>query len=290
MRDLLSPCRLCPRECAVDRAAGRRGPCGVADQPMVSRYSPVYGEERFLSGTRGSGLIWMTGCNMGCVFCQNFDINLEMRGGEVTVERLADIHLELQRWGCHNVNWVTPTHQAPFLVEALENARSRGFRLPIVYNCGGYESLEVLRRLEGCVDIYLPDFKYWDPDRALQRLEVENYPETCRAAVLEMHRQVGDLELDTDGVATRGLAVRHLLMPDGFQDAEDIVRWIASEIGPGTAFNLMHQYRPLWKAEELDGLREPTRLEVWDQALEMCRRAGMTNLVVPRAWGRPALR
>lgn len=278
MRHLLSPCRLCPRDCPIDRDSGQRGPCGVADRPMVSRFGPSYSEERFLSGVAGSGMIWLTGCNMACVFCQNFEFNLQMKGFEVTVERLADIYLDLQSRGCHNLNWVTPTHQVPFLVEALEIARGKGLNLPVVYNCGGYEPVEVLRQLEGHVDIYLPDFKYWDADRALRHTKVKDYPVVCRQALTEMFRQVGHLEVGSDGLARRGLCVRHLLMPDGMSELDQIARWLAQTLGSETMFNPLPQYMPMWKASSVPELQDMTKVREFREMVERCRAAGLERL------------
>ena len=277
---LLGSCRLCPRHCVIDRASGSWGPCGVADVPMVGLSRPMPLEERCLSGSMGSGGIFLQGCTQSCVFCQNADINLEFEGKAESVGQLVDRFLALQHLGCHNLHFVSPTHQLPWLLEALAEARSQGLNLPVVYNTGGYESIEVLRLLEGVVDIYLPDFKFWDPKVAQKYLRVPGYPEVARAALVEMKRQVGDLEMDSRGLATRGLLVRHLAMPGFLDDARRIYEWIASELGPDTCVNVMAQYLPMHKADRFPEISEALHNQEWQQARAIAREAGLRNLVV----------
>ena len=245
LRSLLSPCRLCPRRCGVDRARGERGFCGIGARATVASFGPHFGEEPELVGRGGSGAIFFSGCNLGCLFCQNYDISLERAGEEATGEDLAKMMLALQSRGCHNINLVTPTHVVPQIVEALENAAQGGLRLPVVYNCGGYEEVETLRALAGAVDIYMPDFKFGGEAEAEKYCRAPRYPAVARSAIAEMHRQVGDLLLDPEGIAARGLLVRHLLLPGGLARSEEVFDFLSREISPDTYLNLMDQYRPV---------------------------------------------
>jgi putative pyruvate formate lyase activating enzyme len=244
---LASPCRLCPRACEVDRAGGETGFCGVGSVPVVSSAGPHYGEEPPLVGRGGSGTIFLAGCNLGCVFCQNDDISHGLAGREVTPAGVAEIALGLERLGCENVNFVTPTHFAHGLAEAVALARDRGLTVPVVYNCSGYESMDVLPRLEGLVEIYMPDAKFWNPASSERYCRAPDYPEVMQAALREMHRQVGDLEV-VGGVATRGLLVRHLVMPGGTAESLAILDFLAREISANTYVNVMDQYRPCYRA------------------------------------------
>ena len=213
--EILSQCNLCPRNCLVDRHHGELGLCRTGDQPVVSSYGPHFGEEDPLVGSHGSGTIFFTHCNLYCLFCQNYEISHGGEGEEISVEDLAAMMLVLQKRGCHNINFVTPSHQVYQILAALPAAIAGGLNVPLVYNTGGYDALETLRLLDGVVDIYMPDFKFWDPQVAKDLCQAEDYPEIARQAVKEMHRQVGDLAVDDQGVARRGLLVRHLVLPDG---------------------------------------------------------------------------
>ena len=281
----LSPCRLCPRNCQVLRSKGQRGICGILDQPLVASYGPHHGEEDCLRGWAGSGTIFFSGCNLGCVFCQNWDISHLRYGYPVSTERLAAMMLELQDLGCHNINWVTPTHVIPMLIEALLLARERGLHLPVVYNCGGYESVETLRLLEGWIDIYMPDFKFWNPETAKYLCGAPDYPERARTAIREMHRQVGDLVIDEKGLARHGLLIRHLVMPGLLEETREILRWIATELSRNTYVNIMAQYRPeggvlLGKAHPRYAAQLQRRLtrEEYQQALTYAREVGLWRL------------
>jgi len=274
---LLEPCRVCPRECLAQRLRGERGVCRVGDQAMVSSYGPHFGEERPLVGVGGSGTIFLAHCNLCCVFCQNAEISQGDEGRTVSAGELAGMMLALQGMGCHNINLVTPTHQVPQILKALVAAAGDGLTLPLVYNCGGYESLEVLRLLDGVVDIYMPDFKYADAGIAREYSGVEGYPAVARAALAEMHRQVGDLVLDRRGIATRGLLVRHLVLPNGLAGTGEVVHFLAG-VSRGSYLNVMDQYRPCYRAHEHPPLsRRPTRAEI-QEAVRMARAAGLTRL------------
>ena len=274
---LLEACRVCPRECLVQRLQGETGVCGVADQAMVSSYGPHFGEERPLVGVGGSGTIFLAHCNLCCVFCQNFEISQQDGGRIVSTRELAGMMLDLQRTGCHNINFVTPTHQVPQILRALPIAVDGGLRVPLVYNCGGYESLETLRLLNGVVDIYMPDFKYADVGVAKRYSKVENYPEVAKAAFREMHRQVGDLTMDGRGTARRGLLVRHLVLPNDLAGTGEVVRFLA-DLSKDTYVNIMDQYKPCYRAHEYPPLtRRPTR-EEFEEALRLAREAGLHRL------------
>lgn len=260
--EVLKECRLCPRECGVDRTSDRMGSCMIGRHPVVSSYGPHFGEERPLVGKCGSGTIFFSGCNLGCVFCQNWDISHHISGDVVAPDELADMMMKVQGMGCHNLNLVSPTHVIAQVLEALEIACMRGFDLPIVYNTGGYDSSKTLELLDGVIDIYMPDMKYSDPAAGKRLSHVDDYPEVNLRAVREMHRQVGDLILDESGIAVRGLLVRHLVLPNGLAGTRGVVKFLADEISRDTYVNIMAQYRPEYKAMECEGVgRRPTREE-----------------------------
>ena len=277
-RRLLSPCVVCPRECRVDRLAGEVGFCRAGSQAMVSSFNAHFGEEAPLVGRHGSGTVFMTHCNLRCVFCQNCDISCVGHGAEVELADLARVMLRLERSGCHNVNWVTPTHFVPQLIEAIAIAAADGLSVPIVYNCGGYESLATLRLLDGIVDIYMPDFKYTDSEPAEALSHAADYPEVAKGALKEMHRQVGDLVLDDRGIATRGLLVRHLVLPNGLAGTAEAMRFLAEEISPNTYVNVMAQYRPCHQADKHAQINRPITTREHRDALRMALDAGLTRL------------
>jgi putative pyruvate formate lyase activating enzyme len=237
-------CTVCPRLCRVGRLLDQKGLCAIGRRAVVASHFPHFGEENCLRGWRGSGTIFFSGCNLRCVFCQNHDISWEVQGERVTPERLADMMLELQGWGCHNINFVTPEHVVPQILEALPSAIARGLRLPIVYNTSSYDSLDSLRLMEGIVDIYMPDFKVWTAEAARRYLRRPDYAEIARETVREMNRQVGPLLFGDLGLARRGLLVRHLVMPGMVSETEAILRFVAEELGPDTYVDLMAQYYP----------------------------------------------
>jgi putative pyruvate formate lyase activating enzyme len=280
--EVLECCALCPRGCGVDRTQGERGFCGVLEKPFISSWGPHFGEERPITGRMGSGTIFFGGCNLGCIFCQNWQISQGGEAFETTHERLAEIMLGLQRAGCHNINLVTPTHQVPMILRALLMASAEGLKLPLVYNTGGYDSLDTLRILDGVVDIYMPDFKYWDPEAAMRYSGAEDYPEAARAALKEMHRQVGDLTTDTGsdtgGVAQRGLLIRHLVLPVGLAGTPEVMRFIAEEISRNTYVNIMDQYRPCFKAVGLQPIDRGITHEEYRAAVGAALDAGLSRL------------
>jgi putative pyruvate formate lyase activating enzyme len=274
----LRRCLLCPRQCRVDRSVGELGECRTGARARVASAGPHYGEEAPLVGRGGSGTIFFAGCNLACVFCQNYDLSHRCRGREQEAAELARTMMELQEMGCENINLVSPSHVVPQILAALVLAAEEGLWLPVVYNTGGYDSLSTLRLLDGVVDIYMPDMKYSD-DRVGERLSgVPDYVERNRAAVREMHRQVGDLELDRRGVARRGLLVRHLVLPDGQAGGEEVFRFIASELSADTYVNVMDQYHPAYTAERYGEIsRPPTAIE-YRAAVEQARTAGLWRL------------
>jgi putative pyruvate formate lyase activating enzyme len=237
-------CGVCPRLCKVDRLADHTGLCAIGRQAVVASSFAHFGEENCLRGWNGSGTIFFSGCNLRCVFCQNHDISWQVRGERVTPARLAEMMLALQARGCHNINWVTPEHVVPQILEALPLAVAGGLRLPIVYNTSAYDSLDSLRLMEGVVDVYMPDFKVWSQPAARRYLRRPDYAEVAREAVKEMHRQVGQLVVDSDGLARRGLLLRHLVMPGMLAETEAVLRFVAEELGPDTYVDLMAQYYP----------------------------------------------
>jgi len=279
----LAACDLCPRRCGVNRTAGELGFCGIGRRAVVASYGPHFGEERPLVGRGGSGTVFFSGCNLRCVFCQNDDISHGRQGREVDEAQLAGIFLAVAAAGCHNLNLVTPSHVAPQILGGVGLALVAGFDLPVVYNTGGYDTPETLRLLEGVVDIYMPDYKFSDPEPAERYLGAPDYPIVVRAALKEMHRQVGDLVIDDRGVAGRGLLVRHLVMPFGRADSEAALRFLAEEISPRTYTNIMDQYRPCHRARQFDELARRPFPEEMAEVYAAARRVGLTRLDKP-AW------
>jgi putative pyruvate formate lyase activating enzyme len=275
----LEDCDLCARYCHVDRLKGVEGAvCRTGERAVVASYGPHHGEEDPLRGWAGSGTIFFSWCNLRCVFCQNWDISQRGAGRETEPREIADMMLELQRLGCHNINLVSPSHVVAQIIAAVHDAAQRGLGVPLVYNTGGYDSPEALALLDGVVDIYMPDMKYGDATLARKYSKVRNYVEVNRAAVKEMHRQVGDLRLDAHGIAQRGLLVRHLVLPHGIAGTGDVLRFLATEISSNTYLNLMDQYRPCYRADDYPELGRPLAREEYDQALELAARAGLDRL------------
>src|SRR5919201_1973813 len=274
----LRDCVLLPRDCHIDRLADRFAVCRSGRYARVASYFPHFGEEDCLRGTRGSGTIFFSGCNLRCVFCQNHSISWQLQGERVTPKRLARMMLELQEMGCHNINWVTPEHVVPQILEALPLAVEAGLRLPTVYNTSSYDSPESLELMDGVVDVYMPDFKLWSPELSRRYLAKRDYAEVARHSVVEMKRQVGDLVLDERGMARRGLIVRHLVMPGLLDETEAILRFIAAELGPGTYVNLMAQYYPAGRTSEFPEIDRHLYRSEFEQALELADGLGLQRL------------
>ena len=272
----LATCEVCPRLCGCNRLEDETGVCKVGRYARVASYFPHFGEEDCLRGRRGSGTIFFARCNLRCVFCQNADISQADVGREVTPAELARMMLELQAEGCHNINFVTPEHVVPQVLEALSLAIEGGLRLPLVYNTAAYDSLHSLHLLDGVIDIYMPDFKIWDPALALRYLKAKDYPEVARAALTEMHRQVGALQVDDEGMARRGVLVRHLVMPGLREDAAQIMQFLA-ELSPNTYVNVMAQYHPEGKVrvDKYAEINRRVRGREVEAAYEAAREAGL---------------
>jgi putative pyruvate formate lyase activating enzyme len=276
---LMESCELCPRRCGAARLAGHRGFCGSTSDLEISSFHPHHGEERPLSGHAGSGTIFMTNCGLRCVFCINWEVSQGGMGERREIADMAEMMIRLQEIGCHNINIVTPTHYSPHILLALDMAAGRGLRLPLVYNTCGWERLEIIRMLEGVVDIYLPDFKYADGKMAARySSEAISYPDVTKAALLEMQRQVGIAKPAADGLMYRGLMIRHLVMPNGVSGTREIVEWIAANLPKETYFNVMSQYRPVHKAHDYPEIARGITREEYLQAVGWAREAGLTNL------------
>lgn len=274
----LESCTLCPRKCKVNRLSNELGLCRIGKQPKVSSYAPHFGEEKPLVGTYGSGTIFLTGCNLKCVYCQNYEISQLGQGREVDIDELADYMLEMQIGGCHNINFVTPTHVVPQIVAAIELAAKGGLKTPLAYNCGGYESVEVLNCLNGIFDIYMPDIKYGSNQIAQDLSNAKDYPAVVKAAVKEMHNQVGDLVIDTDGLAKRGLLIRHLVLPEGIADTKAVLSFLAKYISLNSYLNIMDQYRPAFKAIQHPPLDRAIQYDEFREAVKLANAFGFRRI------------
>ena len=277
----LEDCCACPRLCHVNRLQDRAKVCHTGRYAIVSSVFPHFGEENCLRGWNGSGTIFFGMCNLRCVFCQNWDISQVKNGRECTAEQIADYMLQLQERGCHNINFVTPEHVVPQVIEAISNAISRGLCLPIVYNTSAYDSIESLRLMDGLVDIYMPDFKFWSRENARRYAKAKDYPERAREAILEMYRQVGPLTFDPQGLAVHGMLVRHLVMPGLLDESRAIFEWLAQKVSADTYINIMDQYRPQYqvgKKQKRDDYQEINRcptLDEMDAAYHVAKAAGL---------------
>jgi putative pyruvate formate lyase activating enzyme len=272
---ILENCQICPRKCRVNRLKGEKGICNLGFLPKISSFHPHFGEERVLVGQAGSGTIFFTFCNLKCVYCQNYEISQFGQGEEISFDRLAEIMLNLQNLGCHNINLVTPTPQVPAILKALSLAIDKGLKIPLVYNSNAYDSVRVLKLLDKIVDIYLPDFKYSDDKVAEKYSKVKNYFATAKEAIKEMYRQVGNLILDEKGIAKKGLLVRHLVLPNNLAGSEKIFQFLAKEISPEIFLNIMDQYQPYYKAFQFLELNRSINQKEYLLALETAKKAGL---------------
>ncbi len=278
LNKLLNECRICPNECNVNRADGEKGTyCHSANEVIVSSFAPHFGEEPPLVGFSGSGTIFFTNCNLGCVYCQNYDISQLGHGSAVSIEQLSEFMITLQNRGCHNINLVTPTHFVPQIISALVNAVEQGLEIPIVYNCGGYESVETIKLLEDIVDIYMPDIKYSNNETAARLSGIKNYWDVVRSAVKEMHRQVGDLHINRRGIAKRGLLIRHLVLPNDLAASEKVIDFVADEISKNTYINVMDQYYPAYKANQHNELNRRITNDEYNRITEYARKKGLVR-------------
>jgi len=276
---LFENCQLCPRKCGVNRQKGEKGFCRAPIKPVIFSYHPHFGEEMPLVGGGGSGTIFFSNCNLRCVFCQNWPIAHEGRGKEVQDEDLADMMIHLQKIGCHNINLVTPTHVMPNILNATRIALKKGLHLPLMYNTSGYERLEILKMLEGIVDIYKPDMKYMDVEKAAKySAGASDYPEVTKKAIIEMHRQVGVLKLDHQGIALRGVIIRHLVMPNRVAGTEKFVKWVAEVLSKSTYVNIMAQYRVEYRAYDYPEIARGITAQEFLEAMDWAEKYGLTNL------------
>ncbi|NIS63331.1 MAG: radical SAM protein [Proteobacteria bacterium] len=273
--EILAQCRLCPRRCGVNRIQGELGYCKAGSDLMVSSVFPHFGEEAPLVGYHGSGTIFLTHCNLRCVFCQNDDISHRGRGEKTSPSQMANYMMRLQELKCHNINFVTPTHYVPQIVASLSEAIDLGLHLPLVYNCSGYESLEVIKLLDGIMDIYMPDAKYAGEEPAKRFSNAPDYPPVLKEVLREMHRQVGDLHMNKNGIAERGLLIRHLVMPEDLAGTEDLMKFIAEEISRDSYVNIMQQYRPQYKSYDYPELRRPITYGEYLHAVKAAKNFGL---------------
>jgi putative pyruvate formate lyase activating enzyme len=277
--NIMKSCKLCPRMCGVNKLEDNKGFCQSSSQLEISSYRPHFGEERPLVGKGGSGTIFLTNCSLRCVFCINWEISQGGQGNPRSIEDMARMMLHLQKIGCHNINVVTPTHYSPHIVLALNIAAGEGLRLPLVYNTCGWEQLEILEKLDGIVDIYLPDFKYSDGEMAKKYSSAaETYPQITKTALLEMHRQVGVAKPAKDGLIYRGLMIRHLVMPNGVGGTKKVIEWIAENLPKDTYLNIMSQYRPMYKAFDYPKIARRINRKEYADAIKWAKEAGLTNL------------
>jgi putative pyruvate formate lyase activating enzyme len=274
----LSDCTLCPRQCRVNRRTGEKGFCHTGQLAVVASWHAHLGEEAPLVGKYGSGTIFFSHCNLLCNFCQNFDISHQGEGRELSHAALAQIMLNLQEAGCHNINFVTPSHVVPQILSALVIAAENGLKIPLVYNSSGYDSVDTLKILDGVIDIYMPDFKFWDPTIAERTCRAPDYPKVTRRAIIEMHRQVGDLVIEADGVASGGLLLRHLVLPRGLAGTRQVMTFIAEQVSKNTYVNIMNQYRPCGRAAEVEAMDRSVTDKAYNDAVTEARAAGITRL------------
>ncbi|ACL03341.1 Radical SAM domain protein [Desulfatibacillum aliphaticivorans] len=277
-REIMKECTLCPRECKVNRLDHQTGVCKTGPNAVVSSFGPHFGEEKPLVGKGGSGTIFFANCNLLCLFCQNYGISHLGEGEEVGPDSIAQVMIQLQDAGCPNINFVTPSHVIPQILQAVDMAADKGLHIPLVYNSGGYDSVESLKLLDGVVDIYMPDFKFWHPEIAENTCKARDYRQIACAALREMHRQVGDLQINEQGLAERGLLVRHLVLPGKSAGTKQIMEFIAQHISPNTYVNIMPQYRPVGRAKEVPGLESALPYREYEQAVAEALKAGISRL------------
>jgi putative pyruvate formate lyase activating enzyme len=275
---MLEACTVCPRECGVDRTKDEKGFCESGYLPEVSSYSPHFGEEGPLVGRHGSGTIFFTHCNLGCLFCQNYSISHAGDGRKISIQKLAKVMVELQRLGCHNINFVSPTHFIPQICEALFHAIEMGLTVPLVYNTGGYDSVATLKLLDGIFDIYMPDFKYSQGNISQKYSQAQDYPDMAKQALKEMFRQVGDLRVDEQGIALRGLLVRHLVLPCGLAGTKEVMRFIATKLSKNTYVNIMDQYYPCGTIPQDSPLQRRITSEEYNKSIAIAKKEGITRL------------
>jgi len=276
---LIENCTLCPHKCRIDRKNSKDGKCQSGELPIVASYGPHYGEEPPLVGFYGSGTIFLTNCNLKCIFCQNYDISQMHSGTIISYQDLAEMMIELQLKGCHNINFVTPTHMVHTIVTALPEAIEKGLRIPLVYNSGGYDAVETIQLLDGIFDIYMPDFKYFNNQTAYRLSGINNYVEEASKAIFEMHRQVGDLKMNNQGIAYRGLIIRHLILPENQADTFKVIHFIKT-LSENTYLNLMNQYRPEFHACNEPLINRRINSEEFEEAIKYANKVGLKRITV----------
>ncbi|HOP95366.1 MAG: radical SAM protein [Dictyoglomaceae bacterium] len=274
----LESCDLCPRSCKVNREQGEIGYCNAPYDPVVSNYFPHFGEEKILVGEYGSGTIFFTYCNLGCIFCQNYTISHLGIGKRISIEDLANIMIYLQKLGCHNINFVTPTHFVPQILKALYVATENALNIPLVYNTSGYENIETLKILEGIIDIYMPDIKFYSSEISKKLANADDYFEKTKAAVKEMYRQVGSLVLNEKGIAEKGLIIRHLLLPNNFSGLLNWLTFLRDEVSLDVSLHIMGQYRPLYRAEEEPLINRSITSKEYEEAILLAKKMGFTHI------------
>lgn len=276
LQEILKECKLCPRKCRVNRLIGEKGFCKSGVNAMVSSAGPHFGEEPPLVGRYGSGTIFLTNCNLGCIFCQNYDISHGGIGRESSPKEISHLMISLQNIGCHNINFVTPTHYVPQIVESLKLAIHDGLKIPLVYNCGGYESVNVIKLLEGIFDIYMPDIKYGDNESALKYSNAPNYFDVVKEVIIEMQRQVGDLYINSKGIAEKGLLIRHLVLPNDLANTKKVMEFIA-KVSKESYVNIMDQYRPQYRAYNYPEINRRINREEFNRAISFAKEAGLSR-------------
>jgi putative pyruvate formate lyase activating enzyme len=282
---LLESCTICPRKCKVNRIKGKHGYCKTGLKPKVCSFIAHQGEEPPISGTRGSGTIFFSNCNMSCTYCQNYEFSQQGQGREVEFDELAQFMLDLQNSGCHNINFVTPTHIMPQILKSLEIALGKGLKIPLVYNTGGYELPEIIKLLDGIIEIYLPDMRYSSPEMSEIYSHAPDYPEYNRAAVKEMHRQAGVAKFDKEGIITSGIIIRHLVLPNGISGTKEIMRFISKELSTETYISLMSQYLPYYKAKELPDISRRLKESEYIEAQDIMHGYGLHNGWIQESYG-----
>ncbi|MCX8093706.1 MAG: radical SAM protein [Candidatus Goldbacteria bacterium] len=279
--NMMKQCQLCPRMCKTNRLAGKKGFCGTDDKLIISSYHQHFGEEKPLVGINGSGTIFFSNCSLKCIFCQNWEISHARSGIKKSIEDLSEMMITLQKAGSHNINLVTPTHYLPHILFALDIAIKKGLKIPIVYNTSGYELVEIIKQLDGIVDIYLPDFKYFDTKMAEKfSSDAKDYPEYAKNAILEMHRQVGVAITPNDGIMKRGLMIRHLVMPNNVSGSKEIIKWISENLPKNTYINIMSQYYPYYRAPEFAEISREIEMDEYYEVIEYAKKCGLTNVEI----------
>lgn len=282
LKEKLRNCTLCNHRCNVNRIENRRGFCGAGENMIITCYGPHFGEEKELVGIGGSGTIFFSYCTMRCVFCQNYDLSHYPQGNEESPQRLSDIMIELQERGCHNINLVSPTHFVPQIIKGIYLAIGKGLSIPIVYNTGSYDDYETIKLLDGVIDVYMPDIKFFDNDKGLKYTKCEEYFDNAKRVIKEMYRQVGDLEINKEGIAVKVILLRHLIMPNNIEDSKEILKFIANELSHKTVVDIMGLYKPMYKANEYDEISKELNPSEFEDVVQYAKDIGLINLILSK--------